>query len=344
MCRIVLPVSGTNGSGVLVAVDDQSGYVFTAAHVVAGRRGAPVCWFGGWSAKADVVVEEPSYDAVLLRLKKPSVGPRSLAAATPPMGTQIWIAGYARGTDYEESSGRLRAMIISDFGGQFVDTTAPTTGGVSGGPIYNSRREVVGLLSSRESWGSRSPGCGPFLPILKRMLAHCQRGQRPNPGLSAPLKPLGPLNPPSNPAPKVPDCRDELAMLIKSQAATQAQVDQLTALVADLAKQKATPGPPGKDGKPGLTGPAAVIDYERLALEVQKRLPGLLIYDKRIIEGQVTLEPREIKLGELLPPITVNVIKDGKVIDTEDVFLGGVLPLRLVPRELENKYYPRPRR
>jgi hypothetical protein len=32
-----------------------------------------------------------------------------------------------------------------------------------------------------------------------------------------------------------------------------------------------------------------------------------------------------------LPPIHVQVIRDGRVIQSEDIPLGGVLPLRLVP-------------
>lgn len=293
----------------LVATDDTWGYVLTAYHVIDERVDGPTCKFGSWSAQGKVVGEDRKHDIAVVQLVKPPVKPMGLAATMPGRGTQIWIAGYPHARSYRQTAGQIRGLMTSREGGAWIRTSALATEGVSGGPIFNSRREVVALLVARDNSRSQwSPGCGPMLAQLQQLLAHCQRGQRPNPGLSAPLKPLSPLTPLLNPVPKAPDCRDELAALIKAQAASQRQIDQLMVLVNSLAKQKAIPGPPGKDGKdgkPGLPGAAAVIDYERLAVEVQSRLP----------------------------PITVQVLKDEEVLDTEDVFLGGVLPLRLVRRE-----------
>jgi len=71
-------------------------------------------------------------------------------------------------------------------------------------------------------------------------------------------------------------------------------------------------GPPGRDGRNGEDGtngkdgnPAQLqpIPIEELAAVVQRKLP----------------------------PIHVQIVKNGKVIQSVDVPLGGTLPLRLVP-------------
>ena len=73
---------------------------------------------------------------------------------------------------------------------------------------------------------------------------------------------------------------------------------QMADLRADVATlKKAGPIPAGNDGQRGPPGPPGKIDYGNL------------------------------------PPITVRTVKDGKVIETVQVHLGGVLSLKLIPVE-----------
>ena len=83
--------------------------------------------------------------------------------------------------------------------------------------------------------------------------------------------------------------------------AIQSQIDALRAEIAAMKMLSMIPGPRGPAGATGAQGNTGQ--------------PGP--------SGQI--DPKT------LPPITVQTVKDGKIIQSEQVYLGGVLSLRLVP-------------
>lgn len=84
--------------------------------------------------------------------------------------------------------------------------------------------------------------------------------------------------------------------------------NRVAKLEAQVAALKLQPGPPGERGPQGERGPAG----------------------KDGTNGRDGKDAAPLDIAKL-PPIHVQVIRDGKVIESEDVPLGGTLPLRLVP-------------
>ncbi len=286
--------------------------MLTNWHVVRDGNSKVAVAFGAKAYCAAVIGLDKATDVAVLQIGKPDRKPAELGE-DPAIGDTVLSTGFGPRSYRAVSGPVIQFVDPGDGRASWYEARLTTRQGDSGGPVFNRAGRVCGLVAG----GAGGLSNGPIASVLRRVLSlakprrggKCCPSQRPSGRWVSPIRPNTkrplPAIQPVNPATTLPDCRNELAVLIKAQAASQVQIDQLMVLVNNLTKQKSIPGPPGKDGKDGLTGPAAVIDYERLAQEVQKRLP----------------------------PITVQVIKDGEVIDSEDVFLGGVLPLRLVPNQ-----------
>ena len=145
---------GGLGSGVLVSHDC---HILTAAHVVAGNSDILVKTQDGKMRKATVLFSEANADIALLKLDIPD---STLAHATLGdsdklvVGQNIYAIGSPYGMENSFSSG-----IISAFRGfnkiydgtvkvEFIQTDAAINSGNSGGPLFNSNGEVIGIASS----------------------------------------------------------------------------------------------------------------------------------------------------------------------------------------------------
>jgi len=102
------------------------------------------------------------------------------------------------------------------------------------------------------------------------------------------------------PVVSTPPDSDAISMLAAELAALRAEIRDITL----------KPGPPGKDGKDGPPGNDGAIPLTTL---------------KSLVASEVAARMAE------LPPIHVQVFKGDTLIDEEDVYLGGTLPLRLIP-------------
>jgi hypothetical protein len=137
------------GSGVLVAVDASHGMVVTNWHVVRDAAGPiSVVFPDGFRSGALLLRVDRDWDLAALAIQKPRVQPLPVATAAPRPGEPLTIAGYGpegiyravtgKCTEYLSPSGNLPAELVE------VDVQARR--GDSGGPIYNGRGEVAGIL------------------------------------------------------------------------------------------------------------------------------------------------------------------------------------------------------
>jgi serine protease Do len=166
------------GSGVLISSD---GRVMTAAHVVHTMDEIAVEFIGGETVSARVVASEVAADLSLLKLDRVPPGAKVSPMAdssTMHVGDQVVIVGAPYGLSHSLSAGHIsarwapntvyRTMPLAEF----FQTDATINTGNSGGPMFNMKGEVIGIVSHNISKGGGSEGLGFVVTMntAKRLL------------------------------------------------------------------------------------------------------------------------------------------------------------------------------
>ncbi|NOZ38801.1 MAG: trypsin-like peptidase domain-containing protein, partial [Planctomycetes bacterium] len=173
VARIVVPEQGATayGSGTLIDVRDNFGLVITNWHVVRDATGTiEVLFPGGFTSKARALKVDADWDLAALVIWRPSIEPVSIAAAAPQPGELLTICGYGQG-NYRCATGRCTKYYAPrlDFPRQMVELDVEARQGDSGGPIFNRRGELAGVLfgaGQGTTLGSFGGRVGAFLATL----------------------------------------------------------------------------------------------------------------------------------------------------------------------------------
>jgi len=170
--------SGGLGSGVVISKD---GYIMTAAHLVHVADAVAVHFADGTQAKADVISSAELADVALIKLL--SV-PKNLRVAKlgnsdqVQVGDEIFVVGAPYGIAYTLTkgiiSGRRKPQNFEDqlLPLEFLQTDASVNKGNSGGPMFNMKGEVVGIVSFilSESGGFEGMGFAASINVAKEIL------------------------------------------------------------------------------------------------------------------------------------------------------------------------------
>jgi serine protease Do len=167
------------GSGVLISKEN---HVLTAAHVVAGADRIQVKTLDDQLREAELLFSEAGADIALLRLIEPDsnlafavLGDSDVLA----VGQATYVIGSPYGLEHSFSIGNISAFREFDrlYDGsiivEFIQTDAAINSGNSGGPVFNSKGEVIGIASRILTVSGGFQGLGFALTIntAKQVLA-----------------------------------------------------------------------------------------------------------------------------------------------------------------------------
>jgi serine protease Do len=141
------------GSGVLISPD---GKVLTAAHVVQTADAIEVQFLTGEKLRARVLSSEPTVDVALLQLERPPKDPLVATLGDSDqveVGEDVFVVGAPLGISHTLTAGHIsgrrapNATFSGMLRGELFQTDAAINQGNSGGPMFNMRGEVIGIVS-----------------------------------------------------------------------------------------------------------------------------------------------------------------------------------------------------
>lgn len=170
--------TGGLGTGFFISGEGQ---VLTAYHVVKAGQLFAVTTLAGKTYPARVAAFDEAADVALLQVARGGPFPYlELASGTPQVGERVLAIGNSGGDFLQPRRGELLRLNAeagrSDFPEGTLEMNAPLAQGDSGGPIFNERGEVLGVVSyirvsgdgvTRASYAVPVPGGGDLIRGLQ---------------------------------------------------------------------------------------------------------------------------------------------------------------------------------
>jgi putative serine protease PepD len=164
------PSRQAQGSGF---VYDRQGHIVTNEHVVDGASSISVRFWNGVTREAEVVGTDPSTDLAVIKVGAPSslLAPLALGDSDAlAVGDGVVAIGSPFGLEQTVTAGIVSALhrqMTSPNGfaiDDSIQTDAAINHGNSGGPLLNSRGQVIGVNAQIESSSGGNEGVGFAVP------------------------------------------------------------------------------------------------------------------------------------------------------------------------------------
>ncbi len=160
--------SHAGGTGVVISRD---GLILTNQHVIRYAENVTVVLHDGSEYEVDSIVTDPSLDLAVLRIEGPALAPLLAPWRSPGVGIAVVAVGYARDLRTHD----FRPGIVTDTNvslqreldpsgrwdyRDLVQSTTKLEAGASGGPLFDSAGNLVGInvATSGTSPGSQEHG------------------------------------------------------------------------------------------------------------------------------------------------------------------------------------------
>ena len=171
VARIIVPEEGATayGSGTLIDVRDQFGLVITNWHVVRESQGTvEVVFPNGFRSQARPLKVDADWDLAALVIWRPTIEPVHVSPTPPRPGDLLTIHGYGQG-QYRIATGHCTQYFApkTNFPTEMVELDVEARQGDSGGPIFNHRGELAGVLFG----AGEGTTIGSFAPRVESFLA-----------------------------------------------------------------------------------------------------------------------------------------------------------------------------
>ncbi len=187
------------GSGFIL---DKQGHILTNNHVIDNAQRVEVTLADKHKYKATVIVVDKGHDLALLQINAPNLVPATLSNSQDlVVGQRVYAIGNPFGLSGTMTRGIISAIrsIHGPNGNPIEDaiqTDAAVNPGNSGGPLLNSRGEVIGVTTLIANNGAdQSSGIGFAIPInsAKQVLADFEKyGRIRRPSLDIVSLPISP--------------------------------------------------------------------------------------------------------------------------------------------------------
>lgn len=187
------------GSGFIL---DTQGHILTNNHVIDNAQRVEVTLVDKHKYKATVVAFDKQHDLALLLISAPTLVPATLAESGGlVVGQRVYAIGNPFGLSGTMTRGIISAIRSIGVGSgksieDAIQTDAAVNPGNSGGPLLNSRGEVIGVTTLIASAGAdQSAGIGFAIPIntAKAVIGDFARyGRVRRPSLDIITFPIGP--------------------------------------------------------------------------------------------------------------------------------------------------------
>ena len=167
------------GSGVLIGPES---HVLTAAHVVQGADDIRIKTHDGSLRQGEVLYSEPHADIALVRLMTPTPGLEHATLGDSDrlaVGQKVYVTGSPFGLENSLSVGHISGfhefnrIYDGTILAEFIQTDAAINVGNSGGPVFNSKGEVIGIASAilTQSGGFEGLGFAVAINTATQLLA-----------------------------------------------------------------------------------------------------------------------------------------------------------------------------
>ncbi len=173
--------TGGLGSGFMVSDTE----IITASHVVDAAEHLKVRFLDGETITAKVIATFKTADVALIKLDAPKKNVVTVSFGDSDLvkiGEQIFIVGAPFGYGHSLSSGYVSDLIKKKgvnnpfTQAEFIQTDAAINAGNSGGPIFNMKGEVIGVVSNilTKSGGFEGIGFAATSNITKNLMLNCR--------------------------------------------------------------------------------------------------------------------------------------------------------------------------